>query len=232
MLEDSTIIEVLSVIPTATITSLLAKKGVLNTWLRGPRPIQGNQIRSVGRAFTLRFIPGREDLATPEAMATLRNTRVAIECMPPGCIVVADAMCKTDIGVLGDVLCTRMMKRGVTAFVTDGAVRDISGIIKSTLPVWSQGTSAPPPFVGLTFVNWQEPIGCGGVAVYPDDIIVADDDGVVVIPNALVDYVVGNALEQERLEEWILLEVENGAKLPGLYPPNAENLARYQSSIK
>lgn len=232
MPEDKFIIETLSNVTTATITSLLLKKGVNNTWLRGPRPIRANQPRSVGRAFTLRFIPGREDLAKPEAQAAMRNTRAAIECMPPGCIVVADAMGKTDVGVFGDVLCTRMVKRGVTALVTDGSVRDLSGILKTGLPVWSQAISAPPPMAGLTFVNWQEPIGCGGVAVCPDDIIVADDDGAVVIPASLVDYVIEAGPELERLDEWIVAQVENGAALPGLYPPNPENMARYMESKK
>jgi regulator of RNase E activity RraA len=82
----------------------------------------------------------------------------------------------------------------------------------------------------LTFVNWQEPIGCGGVAVFPDDVVVADDDGAVLIPAAFVDEIVATAPEQERMENWIMREVEKGAQLPGLYPPNAENKARYEAS--
>ena len=123
-----------------------------------------------------------------------------------------------------------MAKRGVAALVTDGVVRDAAGVRETGLPVWSQGVAAPPSVAGLTFVNWQEPIGCGGVAVFPDDLIVVDDDGAVVIPAALVEDVVAIAAEQERLEAWIMGEVEKGAALPGLYPPNAENKARYEAA--
>jgi regulator of RNase E activity RraA len=92
--------------------------------------------------------------------------------------------------------------------------------------------AAPPSVAGLTFVNWQEPIGCGGVAVFPDDVIVADGDGAVVIPAALVSHVLETAPQQEALEAWIMNEVDRGTPLPGLYPPNAETLARYEASRK
>ena len=119
-------------------------------------------------------------------------------------------------------------RRGVAALVTDGVVRDVAGVLGTGLPVWCRGAAAPPSVAGLTFVGWSEPIGCGGVAVFPDDVIVVDDDGAVLIPAALVDDVVAEAPEQERLEGWIMEEVARGAPLPGLYPPNAENRARYE----
>ena len=97
------------------------------------------------------------------------------------------------------------------------------------MPVWCQGTAAPPSVAGLTFVGWQQPVSCGGVAVFPDDIVVADGDGAVLIPAALLDEVVAEADEQERLEEWIMTEVERGVPLPGLYPMNAETKARYEA---
>ena len=120
-------------------------------------------------------------------------------------------------------------QRGVAALVTDGVVRDGAGVLGTGLPVWCDGVAAPPSVAGLTFVDWQEPVGCGGVAVFPDDVIVVDDDGAVVIPAALVDEVVAIAPEQERLEEWIMGEVAKGVPLPGLYPPNAETRARYEA---
>jgi len=116
----------------------------------------------------------------------------------------------------------------MAGLVTDGVVRDMAGVLRTGLPVWCQGAAAPPSVSSLTFVNLQEPIGCGGVAVYPDDIVVVDDDGAVLIPAALVGDVVRAAPEQERMETWILDEVSNGAKLPGLYPPNEDNLKRYK----
>ena len=121
--------------------------------------------------------------------------------MPAGCIAVADAMGITDAGIFGDILCARMMKRGVAALITDGVVRDVKGVLETNLPVWCRGTAAPASVAGLTFVNWQEPVGCGGVAVFPDDLIVADDDGAVVIPGALVEHVAEVAVEQERFED-------------------------------
>ena len=227
---DAEIIRTLSEVTTATLTTLLLKKGLRNVWMRGTRPIRPGQPRLVGRAFTLRFVPAREDLATPESWSKPISTRAAIEAMPPGCMVVVDAMGVTDAGIFGDLLCARMHKRGVAALVTDGVVRDIAGVLGTGLPVWCQGAAAPPSVAGLTFVNWQEPIGCGGVAVFPDDVVVTDDDGAVLIPAALVEDIVAQAPEQERLENWIMQEVANGAQLPGLYPPNADNKARYEKS--
>ncbi|HQZ45392.1 MAG TPA: ribonuclease activity regulator RraA [Usitatibacteraceae bacterium] len=229
---DKKVVSTLSQITTATITTLLLKKGLRNVWMRGTIPLNPGQPRLVGQAFTLRFVPAREDLATPESWSKPISTRAAIEAMPEGCIAVADAMGVTDAGIFGDILCARIRKKGVAALVTDGVVRDVAGVRATGLPVWCQGAAAPPSVAGLTFVNWNEPIGCGGVAVFPDDVVVVDDDGAVLIPQALVDEIVAAAPEQERLESWIMAEVENGASLPGLYPPNAENKARYEASKK
>jgi len=222
--------DTLATITTATLTTVLLKKGLRNVWLRGTRPLRPGQPRLVGRAFTLRFVPAREDLATPESWGSPISTRAAIEAMPEGCIAVVDAMGVTDAGIFGDILCARMAKRGVAGLVTDGVVRDVAGVLGTGLPVWCQGAAAPPSVAGLTFVAWQQPIACGGVAVFPDDVIVVDDDGAVLIPAALVEEVTKIAVEQERLEGWIMSEVERGAALPGLYPPNAENKARYEAS--
>jgi regulator of RNase E activity RraA len=223
-------VEVLSGVSTATLTTVLLKKGLRNVWMRGTRPIKPGLPRLVGRAFTLRFVPAREDLATPESWSSPVSTRAAIEAMPGGCIAVVDAMGCTDAGIFGDILCARMAKKGVAALVTDGVVRDLAGVLGTGLPVWCSGAAAPPSVAGLTFVNWQEPIGCGGVAVFPNDVVVVDDDGAVLIPQALLGTVVEAAAEQEALETWIMGEVEKGAALPGLYPPNAENKARYEAS--
>jgi regulator of RNase E activity RraA len=226
------VVEALSAVTTATLTTVLLKKGLRNVWMRGTRPLRPHQPRLVGPAFTLRFVPAREDLATPESWASPRSTRGAIEAMPAGCIAVVDAMGIADAGIFGDILCARMVKRGVTALVTDGVVRDVSGVLDTGLPVWCKGWAAPPSVAGLTFVNWQEPIGCGGVAVFPDDIVVTDDDGAVVIPRGLLEEVVAEAPEQERLENWIMGKVADGSSLPGLYPPNAEMRARYEADVR
>jgi regulator of RNase E activity RraA len=226
---DRTTVAALSNVTTATLTTLLLKKGLRNVWMRGTRPIRPGQARAVGRAFTLRFIPAREDQATPESWGKPVSTRGAIEAMPAGCIAVIDARGVADAGIFGDILCARMQHRGIAALVSDGVVRDIHGVLATQLPVWCAGAAAPPSVAGLTFVNWQEPVGCGGVAVFPDDVIVADDDGAVVVPAALVDDVIALALEQEQLEAWIMQEIDRGVPLPGLYPPNAETKARYET---
>jgi regulator of RNase E activity RraA len=130
-------------------------------------------------------------------------------------------------GIFGDILTMRMMKRNVTALVTDGVVRDKAGVVASKLPVWCAGVAAPASVNGLTFVGWQEPIGCGGCAIFPGDVIVCDDDGAVVIPQDLVAFVAEEGAEHERMESWIVSEVERGAQLPGLYPMNEAAKARY-----
>src|SRR3954463_5503787 len=165
---DRRVIETLSLVTTATITTILLKKGLRNVWLRGARPLKPDQPRRVGRAFTLRFVPAREDLATPESWSSPRSTRAAIEEMPEGCIAVVDAMGVTDAGIFGDILTARMKKRGITALVTDGAVRDGIGVEGPGLPVWCSGVAAPASVAGLTFVGWQEPVGCGGTAGVPE----------------------------------------------------------------
>lgn len=212
---------------TATLTTVLLGKGLRRVWLRAARPLRPDQPRQVGRAFTLRFVPAREDLATPAAWAAPVSTRTAIEAMPAGCIAVVDALGATDAGIFGDILCARMRSREVAALVTDGVVRDAAGVLATGLPVWCSGAAAPPSVAGLAFVGWQQPIGCGGVAVIPNDVIVADADGAVVVPQALLAEVIAAAVEQEQLEAWILREVERGAALPGLYPPNEATRARY-----
>lgn len=223
-------IETLKAVSTATLTTVLLKKGLRNVWIRGAAPLRPGQPRLVGPAFTLRFVPAREDLATPASWASPISTRAAIEAMPEGCIAVVDSMGITDAGIFGDILCARMQKRGVAALITDGVVRDVAGVLETNLPVWCRGVAAPPSVAGLTFVAWQEPIGCGGVAVFPNDIIVVDQDGAVLIPAGLLDAVLAEAPEQERMEAWIMTKVDEGASLPGLYPMNAETKALYEAS--
>lgn len=224
---------VLRDVSTATLTTVLVARGLRNVWIRTARRIAGpSQRRIAGPAFTLRFILQREDLATPAAWASPVSTRAAIEAMPPGAIaVVSAANGMTDAGIFGDILSLRMVVRGAAGLVTDGAIRDYAGVKDTGLPVWAAGVAAPPSVAGLVFAGWQEPIGCGGVAVFPGDIIVADDDGAVVLPAALAAEVAAAAVEQEAFEEWVVKQVEQGVALPGLYPPDAETRARYRAAI-
>jgi regulator of RNase E activity RraA len=221
--------ETLRGITTATITTMLLKKGIRRSWMLGPKPLVAGAGRVAGPAFTLRFVPAREDLATPESWSKPISSRGAIEEMPEGCIAVADAMGITSAGIFGDILTMRMRKRNVAALVTDGAVRDEAGVRDSNLPVWCAGIAAPASINALTFVGWQEPIGCGGCAIFPGDVIVCDDDGAVVIPKELLAFVAEEGAEHERMEAFIVGEVERGAKLTGLYPMDDDTKARYRA---
>src|SRR5690242_17994359 len=129
-------LEALTGVTTATLTTILLKKGLRNVWIRGVFPLAPGQARAVGRAFTVRFVPSREDLATPASWSSPKSTRAAIEDMPAGCIAVVDANGCKDAGFWGDILCGRMVKRGVTALVSDGVVRDVAGVLATKLPVW------------------------------------------------------------------------------------------------
>ena len=224
---DASTRKILEGISTATLTTVLLKKGLRNVWLRGAFPRQPGQKRIAGTAFTLRFVPAREDLATPASWASPISTRTAIEAMEEGVIAVADAMGVTDAGTFGDILCARMAQRKVGALITDGVMRDMEGVLATGLPVRCAGAAAPASVASLTFVNWQEPIACGGVAIFPGDGIVADGDGAVVIPQSMLTEVTDLAAEQEEQEAWIIGEVQKGVPLPGLYPPNEETKARY-----
>jgi regulator of RNase E activity RraA len=227
--DEDAIVKALTGVTTATLTTILLKSGLRNVWIRGAFPLAPGTTRVAGRAFTVRFIPAREDLATPASWSSPQSTRAAIEDMPAGCIAVVDANGCRDAGFWGDILCARMAKRGVAALVSDGVVRDVAGVLSTGLAVWAAGVAAPPSVAGLTFVDWQQPIGCGGVAIFPGDMIVADQDGAVVIPAAMVGEVTALAVEQERLEGWIMTEIDRGVPLPGLYPANAETKARYDA---
>ena len=224
---NSAVLDVLRKVTTATITTMLLKKGIRRCWMNGPKPLVLGGERLIGPAFTLRFVPAREDLATPESWSKPISTRGAIEAMPEGVIVVADAMGVPGAGIFGDILCARMKKRNVTALVTDGVMRDRVGVLASGLPVWCAGVAAPASVNGLTFVGWNEPIGCGGVAVYPGDIVVGDRDGVAVIPRAMADEIAEDSTEQEQLEAFLLERVAAGAALSGTYPPNEATRTAY-----
>jgi len=221
--EDAALFNTLRQVSTDSVAGVLLKKGLFNQWVRGPMPMRLDFPRIVGRAFTMRFIPMREDV--PGALAKkLPVNRDAVEVMPPGCIAIADARGTRDAATFGDIVVTRMAKRGVTGIVTDGAVRDRMGLIASKLPIWMNGITAPPPGARLMLAAWQEPIACGGVAVFPDDIVIADADGVVIIPAGLAEEVASKGSEQERIDEWQLAQINRGVSLSDLTPMPEGNL--------
>lgn len=207
---DLALIAALESVSTNSLATVLLKKNIRNVWIRGPRPLGGGIRRAVGPAFTLRFIPSRADISG-------RTTRDAVEEMPAGAMVVADARGLTDVGTFGDIVVTRMAMRGLAGIVTDGAVRDSAGLLATGLPIWSNGLAPSPPIAGHNLAGWQEPISCGGVAVFPGDIIVADAEGAIVVPAKLVAEAakLGTLLEQE--DENYLAGVRAGKTLTELY---------------
>jgi regulator of RNase E activity RraA len=174
-------LETLRGITAATVSMQLVKRGIRRCWIEGPKSIHppGHPAggRLVGEAFTLRFVPLREDLGTLESYAKSGSIRDAIEAMPAGSIAVIDACGETRAAVLGDILAGRMQKRGVLGAVSDGPVRDLAAIRDLGFPVFCGGSAAPPSIAGLVFAGWQEPVGCGGVAVLPGDVVIGDEDG-------------------------------------------------------
>lgn len=216
-------------ISTATLTMQLLKRGIRQVWMYGPKPLAAGQERIAGPAFTLRFIPGREDLSGPDVLKrTDLAQRRAIEECPPGHVLVVDCLGLANGAAIGDILATRLKVREVEGLVSDACVRDADGVRASGLPVWCPGAAAPASVASLSDGDLNVPIGCGGVAVIPGDWIVADNDGVVVVPQALAEEVAAGGLEQELHEQFILQQVKDGATIPGTYPPNEENLAAYQ----
>ena len=216
-------------ISTATLTMQLLKRGIKSIWMHGPKPLGLNQDRIAGPAYTLRFLPGREDLNGPEILKrTDLAQRRAIEECPPDHILVVDALGRNDGAAIGDILATRLQVRGVAGLVSDANVRDADGVLASGLPVWCPGAAAPASIANLSDGELNVPIGCGGVAVIPGDWIIADDDGVVVVPKNFAEEIARDGLEQEIHEEFILTQVKNGAPIPGHYPPNEVNISKYR----
>ncbi|WP_258908913.1 RraA family protein [Pseudomonas putida] len=214
-------------LPTATLSATLSKMGIPNTWLEGPVALPGqNAQRVVGTAYTLRFTPIRADLIPGV------NTRTAIEEMPAGSIVVCDTGLLGRVGVVGDVLCSRMKYLGANGLVSSGAVRDAAGIRAAGFPVWAKCVAAPLPSDALMLVGVQELIHCAGVTVSPGDVLVCDDDGVVVIPFERIAEVIQQATQTEHFEEWVMKRVGEGAALPGLYPPSDATRQEYHATLQ
>jgi len=223
--------EALLHVSTATITTQLLGRGLRNTFLEGLQASNRSCQRMVGEAFTLRCIPAREDLDLLDAFQDYDHPqRKAVESVPPGAVLVVDSRGQRRAASLGHILATRLKMRGAAGIVTDGTVRDMEGFERLELPTFTTGASATTNLAIHHVVDMQVPIGCAEVAVYPGDIMVGDRDGVVCIPRDLVEEVAAAAIEQEKLEEFILERIESGSPLRGTYPPNEETLRAYRSN--
>jgi len=219
----------LRLVSTATLTTQLFKRGLRNAFMQGVRPLGRYDGNLVGPAFTLRNIPAREDMDNVAVFANPEHPqRRAIEITPAGHVLVIDCRGDTRAACAGQILAMRLLKRGVAGLVGDGGIRDAGPIGEmAKFPVFCAGPSAPLNLAQHHAVESNVPIGCGGVAVYPGDLIVGDRDGVAVIPAAMADEVARDAAEQEELEEFLLQRVMEGAALPGTYPPNEATKAAF-----
>jgi regulator of RNase E activity RraA len=215
-------------VSTATLTAQLLSRGFRNVFMSNVLPLR-NDLRMVGTALTLRYAPAREDVSIGLGVDNTTNVqRLAVEATGPGDVLVIDARGDLSAGVLGDILATRILRRGGAGIVTDGAMRDASSFRALDLPVYARGVHGAASSAAHWPVDMNVPIGCGGVLVRPGDIVVGDADGVVVIPPSVVDEVARDAYEQDRFETFVLREVERGASIRGLYPPDDETRAAYQ----
>jgi regulator of RNase E activity RraA len=215
-------------VSTATLTTQLFKRGLRNTFIQGVRRVSRAGPNMVGPAFTLRNIPSREDLDQLKVFEDPEHPqRKSIETIPAGHVLVVDCRGDTRAASAGDILLTRLSVRGAAGFVSDGCVRDTPEIAGMAFPVFCAGGSAPLNLVRHHAADFQRPIGCGGVPVFPGDLIVGDGEGVVVIPAHLADEVAADAAEQESLEAFVIEEIRGGRPLPGVYPPNDATRERY-----
>ena len=224
-------LEQLRHVSTATLTTQLFKRGLRNVFLQGVAPLvkpAAGTPNLVGPAFTLRNIPAREDL---DHLGVFQNPdhpqRKAVETAPAGSVLVQDCRGERGVASVGSILAARLKQRGVAGMVSDGPVRDSGTIAELGLPIFCAGASAPLNLAKHHAVDMNLPIACGGVAVYPGDIVVADGDGVVIVPRHLAEDVARDATEQERLEAFIAERIEAGAPLRGTYPPDEATLAAY-----
>lgn len=220
-------------ISTATLASQLVRRGLRHAFIARVRPVDPRHSRMCGPAFTLRFIPLREDLAVAGSVANQANPqRAAIEQMPPGHVLVIDTGGELACGNLGDILAARLLQRGVAGVVSDGAMRDCAELSEVPLPVFCAGFAAPPSYTGLMAADTGLPIGCGGVAVFPGDVIVTDRDGALVIPRHLAEEVARDGAEQERIDRFVRRRIDRGASIVGLYPPNEAAMAAYRRWVE
>jgi regulator of RNase E activity RraA len=215
-------------VSTATLTSVLLKRGFRNTFIGGIRLINPNAPRMVGPAYTLRYIPAREDLDQPSAFDGRKHPqRIAIENCPAGHVMVFDSRKDASAASAGGILVTRMYRRGVAGVVTDGGFRDSPDIEKLPFPVYHSRPSAPTNLIKHHALDINAPIGCGDVPVYPGDIVVGDSEGVVVVPQHLAQEVADEAYEQTIFEDFVQERVMAGASTFGLYPPEDDARAEY-----
>ncbi len=209
---------------TPTIATILFKLGLKNQFIQDVKPLALGKPNMVGEAFTLRYIPAREDLNPITIFRDPKHPqRVAVEECPEGSVLVMDSRKSSRAASAGSILVARLMVRGAAGVVTDGGFRDSSIIAKMQMPSYHKAPSAPTNLTLNQALDINVPIGCGDVAVFPGDIIVGDDDGVMVIPAKIADTVAEEAAKMELYEEFVTEKVSEGYSIIGLYPLTSED---------
>ncbi|MEQ3553499.1 ribonuclease activity regulator RraA [Pseudonocardia nematodicida] len=216
-------------VSTATLATQLYRRGIRQPFLVGLSPVGDGFDGFVGEAFTMRFIPAREDIDPLDDPYRTGNVLQweAVETVGPGQVIVVDSRDDITAASAGDMLVTRAMRRGAAAFVTDGAFRDGAALGRLGFPAYSRAITATTRPASFHVADLQVPIGCAGVAVYPGDILVGDRDGIIVVPRAIAAEIAGPSVEQEELEDWLQQRVRDGAELWGTYPPDENTRAEY-----
>lgn len=221
-------IEKLKTVSTATLTSQLIKRNFHNTFLGGLTALRPD-MRMVGYAVTLRYVPTREDMVDTLYDNTKNIQRIAVETVGDDDVLVIDARGDVSAATLGNILATRMKVRGAVGIVTDGALRDTPGFKKIDIAAYVKAAHATTSFEAHHPMDINIPVGCAGVLVMPGDIMVGDGEGVVAIPSQVAEEVAHDAYEQERLEDFIQTKIASGASILGVYPPNEETKAEFET---
>mgnify|MGYP001452357450 FL=1 len=217
-------------VSTASVATALFKRGLRNQFIQGVTPVAPKAENMVGQAFTLRYIPAREDR---NPITVFRNPdhpqRVAMETCPEGHVLVMDARKDARAATAGSILITRLAIRGAAGVVSDGGFRDCDGIGELDMPSYCANPSAPTNLTLHEALDINVPIACGDVAVFPGDVMLGDKDGVMVIPAHLAEEIADECLGMESFEDFVLEQVLDGATIIGLYPATKdENLQKYE----
>jgi len=228
---DERMKNIYSTVGTASLATLLFKRGLRNQFVQGVSRLGPGRTRLVGPAFTLRCIPAREDLNSIEVYENPDHPqRKAVETVPSAHVLVMDCRGDARAASAGAILVTRLQMRGCAGLVTDGGLRDVDEIAGLDMPSYCARPSAPTSLTRHHAIDLNVPIGCGGVAVFPGDIAVGDGDGVIIIPAELTAELAEEVSAMEQFEDFVLEEVRNGASIIGLYPPDAATRARYNAA--
>lgn len=210
-------------VSTATLATALFKRGLRHQMVQDVRPLGPMAAVMVGEAYTLRYIPAREDL---NPITVFRDhshpQRRAVEDCPPGCVLVMDSRKDPRAASAGSILVTRLQVRGAAGIVTDGGFRDSAEIAALDMPAFHNRPSAPTNLTLHQAVDVQVPIGCGGAPVFPGDVVVGDMDGVIIVPAHMADEVADEAVEMTAFEDFVTERVRAGQATIGLYPPTDE----------